>query len=298
VFNVLMVAFALTVAVLAQSPELRAPVSVTLTSRRPNTDAFAPKVVARVVEVLKREGLADVRDDARTVKELKAAGFSDPRSCNGGQTCSARLAVLISPRAVLVGVDVGKVGKSLAIHLEAFAADLTEPIAVADITARDDKWADQSLADITTFVRQVKERLVVAPAKVAVKPPPPPPPEDKARTDSPRKTELEPRADTRRTDVTDTADPTSSKVPAIVVASAAGVAAVAAIVSAGLAASDRSTWDRNVTMQPDGTLGSSTLTQGEVNALASGMNTKASVALGSGLAAVALGGVATWLFLK
>jgi hypothetical protein len=73
---------------------------------------------------------------------------------------------------------------------------------------------------------------------------------------------------------------------------------VAAIVSAGLAASDRSTWDRNVTMQPDGTLGSSTLTQGEVNALASGMNTKASVALGSGLAAVALGGVATWLFLK
>jgi hypothetical protein len=51
-------------------------------------------------------------------------------------------------------------------------------------------------------------------------------------------------------------------------------------------------------MQPDGSLGSTTLTQPEVNALANGLNTKASVALGSGLAAAALGGVATWLFLK
>jgi hypothetical protein len=87
-------------------------------------------------------------------------------------------------------------------------------------------------------------------------------------------------------------------VPAIVVASGAGVAAIVAGVFAGLAASDRATWDRNVTAQPDGSLGTTTLTQAEVNSLAAGMNTKASVALGSGLAAVALGGVATWLFVK
>ncbi|MDX2011338.1 MAG: hypothetical protein SFW67_14150 [Myxococcaceae bacterium] len=294
-----MFALALTAALLSQTPELRGPVSVTLTSRRPNTDSFAPKVAARVVEVLKREGLADVRDDARSVKELKAAGFSDPRSCNGGQSCSAKLAILIGPRAVLVGVDVGKVGKSLAIHLEAFAADLADPIAVADLTAREDKWADQSLADITTFARQVKEKLAIAPAKVAVtSPPPPPPPVDKRGSDAPTRSTLEPSTSTNRTDLTSSTEAAPSKVPAIVVASGAGVAAIVAGVFTGLAASDRATWDRNVTMQPDGSLGSTTLTQAEVTALGNGLNTKASVALGSGLTALALGGLATWLFLK
>lgn len=286
---------------LSQAAETRAPVGVVLTSRRPNTDAFAPKVATRVVEILKREGVADVRDDARSTKDLKAAGFSDPRSCNGGQTCSAKLAVLLGARAVIVAVDIGKVGKSLAIHLEAFAADLPEPLAVTDITAREDKWADQSLADITTFVRQVKEKLTMQ-AKVAVTPPPPPPPDVKKpepkNTDTPVATKLEPKQKDDRTDLVDTAEPTSSKVPAIAVASAAGAAAITAGIFAGLAAGDRATWDKNVTMQPDGTLGSSTLTQAQVQQLSGSMNTKATVALGAGIGAVVLGGVATWLFVK
>ena len=281
---------------LAQAPETRAPVGVVLTSRRPNTDAFAPKIAAKVVELLKREGVADVRDDARATKDLKSAGFSDPRSCNGGQTCSARLAVLLGPKAVLVAVDVGKVGKSLAIHLEAFAADLTESVAVADISAREDKWADQSLADITTFVRQIKDKLPL-PVKVAVTPTPPPPDVKKATPDAPVKTTLEPTQKDTRSDLTETAQ-APSKVPAIVVASGAGVAAIAAGVFGALAATDRATWDKNVTMQPDGSLGSSTLTQEQVKQLGSGMNTKATVALTSGIVAVALGGVATWLFVK
>lgn len=295
-----MLAIALTSMLLSQAAETRAPVGVVLTSRRPNTDAFASKVATRVVEILKREGVADVRDDARSTKELKAAGFSDPKSCNGGQTCSAKLAVLLGARAVIVAVDIGKVGKSLAIHLEAFAADLPEAIAVADITAREDKWADQSLADITTFVRQVKEKLTIQ-AKVAVTPPPPPPPDVKktdTKTDTPVATKLEPKQKDDRTDLVDTAEPSSSKVPAIAVASAAGAAAITAGIFAGLAASDRSTWDKNVTMQPDGTFGSSTLTQAQVQQLGSSMNTKATVALGAGIGAVVLGGVATWLFVK
>lgn len=275
---------------------MRAPVGVVLTSRRPNTDAFAPKIAVKVVEVLRREGVTDVRDDAKVTKELKAAGFSDPRSCNGGQTCSARLAVLLGPRAVLVAVDIGKVGKSLAIHLEAFAADQPDPLAVADLSAREDKWADQSLADITTFVRQLKEKLPL-PVKVATTPPPPPPPDVKKTPDAPVKTKLEPSPKESRADLTDTAQ-APSKVPAIVVASGAGVAAIAAGVFGGLAASDRATWDKNVTMQPDGSLGSSTLTQEQVKQLGGSMNTKATVALTSGIVAVALGGVATWLFVK
>jgi hypothetical protein len=284
----------------AQAGDVRGPVGVVMTSRRPNSDAFAPKVATRVVEVLKREGVADVRDDARTTKELKAAGFSDPRSCNGGQTCSARLAVLLGAKAVVVAVDVAKVGKSLSIHLEAFAADAPDALAVADVTAREDKWADQSLADITTFARQLREKLKVE-GKVAVTPPPPPPPpEDKPKpppTDKPVATKLEPKPSDERTDVTDTAQP-PSKAPAIAVASLAGAAAITAGVFAALAASDRSTWDKNVTMQPDGTFSSSTLTQPQVQQLATSMNTKATVAVGSGAGALVLGGLAVFLLVK
>lgn len=293
-----MFALALSTLLLSQAPETRAPVGVALTSRRPNADAFAPKVATRVVEILKREGVSDVRDDARTTKELKAAGFSDPRTCNGGQTCSARLAVLLGPKAVLVGVDVARVGKSLAIHLEAFAADLPDPLAAIDVTAREDKWADQSLADITRFARQVKEKLAIEKATVAVAPPPPPPVEKKPG-DAPVEPKLEPKpGGGERPDVTATTEPAPSKVPAIVVASAAGAAAITAGIFAGLAASDRATWDKNVTMQPDGSLGSSTLTEAQVAQLAQGMNTKATVALGSGIGAAVLAGVATWLFVK
>lgn len=293
-----MFALVLTTALLSQASETRAPVGVVLTSRRPGTDALAPKIATRVVEILKREGIADVRDDARSTKELKAAGFSDPRTCNGGQTCSARLAVLLGAKAVLVAVDVGKVGKSLAIHLEAFAADQPEPLLAVDINAREDKWADQSLAEITKFARQVKERLTIE-VKVAVTPPPPPPPDPKKNPDAPVEPKLEPKPKPdERPDLTETVEPAPTKVPAIVVASAAGAAAIAAGIFGGLAAADRATWDKNVTMQPDGTLGSSTLTQAQVQQLGAGMNTKATVALGAGIGAVVLGGVATWLFVK
>lgn len=289
-------ALALTTVLLAQAGETRAPVGVVLTSSRPNADAFAPKIAAKVVEVLKREGVAEVRDEPRTTKDLKAAGFSDPRSCNGGQTCSAKLAVLLGARAVLIAVDVAKVGKTLAIHLEAFAADASEPLAVIDINAREDKWADQALAEITTFVRQVKAKLAV-PAKVAVTPPPPPP-VDKP-SDVPVKPKLEPKpTPPERADLTEPGDAAPSKVPAIAVASGAGAAAVVAIIFAGLAASDRATWDMNVTMQPDGSLGSTTLTRQEVQALGTAINTRATVAVTSGVVALGLGGLATYLFLK
>lgn len=289
-----MLALALTV-LLAQ-PDTRSPVGVVLTSRRANTDTFAPKIAAKVVEVLKREGIAEVLDDARTAKDLKAAGFSDPRTCNGGATCSARLAVLLGPRAILVGVDIGKVGKSLAIHLEAFAGDLAEPIAVADISAREDKWQDQSLADVTAFARQVKERLPIT--RVASRPverPPEPKPEPRP-ADAPRERPLEPTpepGDEQRLDEV----ATPSKVPAIAVASAAGAAAVVTVVFGILTAIDRGTWDRNV-MMTDAGLSAPGLLGAEVTSLGQSINTRATITLVGALVTAGLGGLATWLFLK
>lgn len=291
-----MLALALTL-LLAQ-PDTRSPVGVVLTSRRANTDAFAPKIAAKVGEVLKREGVAEVLDDTRTSKELKAAGFSDPRTCNGGATCSARLAVLLGPRAILVGVDIGKVGKSLAIHLEAFAGDLAEPIAVADISAREDKWQDQSLADVTAFARQVKERLPIT--KVAARPverPAEPKPRVEPKpVDAPRERPLEPSpepSDEQRLDEV----ATPSKVPAIAVASAAGATAVVTVVFGILTAIDRGTWDRNVMMTDTG-LSAPGLLGSEVNSLGQSINTRATITLVGALVTAGLGGLATWLFLK
>lgn len=275
--------------------EPRGPVGVVLTSRRPNTETFSPKIAARVVEVLKREGVDRVADDAKTSKDLKAAGFSDPRTCNGGQSCTARLAVLLGAHAVVVGIDVGKVGKSLAIHLEAFAADASEPLAVVDVSAREDKWADQTLGDFTAFARDVKNKLVTASPRVATAPDDGnKEPTTKRQPDAPVAKRIEPVDDLR-----DTPTPTSpSRVPAIVVASAAGGTAVVAGIFSVLALISRGEWGQNVTTLPDGTLGTTTLTQAQVTMLSQSVNTRATVALTTGLVALALGGVATWLFLK
>lgn len=290
-----MIVLAFTALVLAQPAEVRAPVGVVLTSRRPNTDSLAPKIAARVYEVAKREGIAELRDDAKAVKELKAAGFSDPRTCNGGQACSAKLAVLLGAKAVVIAVDVGKVGSSLAIHLEAFASDLPDALASTDISAREDKWGDQSLADITTFVRKVKEKLPVA--KVVVTPPPPPPVEkkDEPKPDAPVSTSLTPTDSTQRTDVTTQAEPARSNVAGIAMVTSAGVLGAAAAVFGVLAALDRAKYDQEVKMDDMGNLVSA-LTQDQLRGLSQGMTFKFWTAIGC-LAGAAVLGVVGGVFL-
>lgn len=242
-----------------------------------------------MVEVLKREGIAGLLDDARVVKELKGAGFSDPRSCNGGQACSAKLAVLLGPKAVLVAVDVAKLGSSVAIHLEGFASDLPEALAVADITAKEDKWGDQSLADITSFARRLKEKLPIA-VKVAVTPPPPPP-LDKP-TDRPKDTKLTTTPTTERTDLKAPAEPApTSKVPAIALVSVAGAAAIAAAVLGVSAGVDRLRYDRSL-VEP----GITVLPEAEFRALGNGINLKFWAAIGSAAGAAVLGVIGALLF--
>ncbi len=165
----------LLLAVLAQAPApQRGPVAPVVVSKRPGADAFATKIAARVHEVLKREGVAPLLEPAAAAKELKAGGFSDPRNCQGGQTCVTKLAVVLGARAVVVGVDVGKIARQLAIHLEAVAADKAQPLASVDISVPADNWSDKSIADITQFVRAMKGKLAAEapPPPVATAPPP------------------------------------------------------------------------------------------------------------------------------
>src|SRR3990167_1722689 len=141
---------------LGQSADVRAPVAVVMTSKRPGAETVAPKIAQRVFDSFKREGVGGLLDDAATAKELRAAGFSDPKSCQGTRACLSKLAILIGPRAVVVGIDVGKVGKTLAIHLEAVSADKETSLATLDVSSSLSGWSDAMSAPIVVFVRDVK----------------------------------------------------------------------------------------------------------------------------------------------
>ena len=276
--------------VLAQAPELRTPVAVVITSKRPGAEAVSPKIAQRVFDSFKREGVTGLLDDAASAKELKAAGFSDPKSCQGGKDCLSKLAVLLGPRAVVVGVDVGKVGKSLAIHLEAVAADQEGSVATLDVASAVNGWSDAMSAPIVTFVRDVKAGLEVK--KKLIEPPPPPPVAD----DAPKKNDLTPRA---KDDVPAVvaAQQKGPKVGAIVVTASAVAAAGAAVAFAVVSSSAKTQFDASLVDLGNGQMGSR-LPEAQARELASTANTGAGVAIGAGVVAAGLAVVSTILFLK
>jgi hypothetical protein len=277
---------------LTQAPAApsRAPVAVVQTSKRPGAEALSPKVARLVVDALTREGVANVLDEATATRKLREAGFSDPKSCQGARACLARLAVLLSAHAVVVGVDVGKVGKTLAIHVEAVAADRDTSLAVLDVSAPVGTWSDAMGAPIVGFVRQVQAEL-----------PLPPPPATAAQTsDAPGRTNLEPPpVVAAEPSVTATTRPPALKsrvAPWVMVGGA--VATAGGAVALGLVSSKaRTTWSNALVTLPDGSQGTR-LPEAQARGLASDANTTFALALTSGVVSAALAAGATWLFTR
>lgn len=276
--------------------DVRSPVGVVMTSKRPGAEAVAPKIAQRVFDSFKREGVNSLLDDAGTSKDLKDAGFSDPKSCQGTKACLGKLAILLGPRAVVVGVDVGKVGKTLAIHLEAVSADKEESLGTLDVSSSLNGWSDAMSAPIVVFVRDVKAALELK--KKAVEPPPPTPPLEVANTDVPKKTELTPTP--KEEPVGGLVEQAPGKPPRV----AAWVFAGSAVATAGVAVafgvmsgSAKSQYDASIVDLGDGTRGSS-LPEDQARALANTANTDATVALTSALVSAGLTAAATFFFLK
>ena len=121
----------LVLVVLSQAPT-HAPIGVVVTSKRPGSDAAAQKVAARMLEALAGAKLSSVVDDAGAVKLLKKAKLN-PRECQGASPCLIKLANALGPTAIVIGVDVGKIGDSLAIHIEAVGVEAS--IAALDVPA-------------------------------------------------------------------------------------------------------------------------------------------------------------------
>lgn len=279
---------------LAQASDVRTPVGVVLTSKRPGAEAASVKIATRVYDVLKKEGVGGLLNNAQSTKELKANGFSDPRTCQGTRTCLTKLAILLGAKAVVIGVDVGKVGKTLAIHLDAIAADQEKPLASLDVSSSFDGWSDAMSAPIVVFVRDVKAGLEI---QREAPPPPPPPPVVAKVDDAPKKTDLTPAPKDEPVVIS---KPASSGVPRAVPWALAGGAVAAAggsVVLGLLGAGDKAKFNDSLVTLPDGTQGS-TLPENDAKALASSANTKIGLAIGTAVLSAALGGAAAYFFVQ
>ncbi|MEW5741255.1 MAG: hypothetical protein AB1938_20200 [Myxococcota bacterium] len=299
-----MLSLAVALALAQSGGDVRAPVAVVLTSKRPGAEAVSQKIAGRVFDVLKKEQVGGLMNSAQSAKELKAAGYSDPRTCQGTRSCLTKLAILLGAHAVVIGVDVGKVGKTLAIHLEAIAADQEQPLASLDVSSSLDGWSDAMSAPIVVFVRDVKSGLVLKRETPPVPPPPPPPvvlkkpvEDSKPPSDAPKKAELTPAPKEEPLEVRAVAPTAKSHTAAWVLAGSSAAAAGGAVVLGVLGGSDKAKYQASLVTLPDGSMGSM-LPENEAKALAASANTKIGLAIGSAVLSAALGGTATWLFLK
>jgi hypothetical protein len=231
------------------------------------------------------------------MKELRSAGFSDPKSCQGARACVSKLAILIGPHAVVVGVDVGKIGKTLAIHLEAVAADSEESLGTLDVSSSLNGWSDAMSAPIVVFVRDVKAALELK--KKVVEPPPPPPPLTTAQTDAPKKNELTPRPkEGPGTDLIEQPEPGKPpRVAAWVFAGGAAAAAGTAIAFGVMSGNAKAQFDASLVDIGGGMQGSQ-LPEAQARALADQANTNAAVAVSAGVLSAGLTALATIFFLK
>ena len=178
---------------LAQAPS---PIAVMVSSKRSGADAIATSAATRVHTALLREGApaAGLLDDAAAVKKVRVA---DARKCQGGTSCLSKIAVLLGLNAVVIGVDVGKIGTQLALRLEAVSARTGQSLLLTEVTAPVEGWGDKLAVPIALFARQLMEKLATlarepepvalptpitrpaptdAPVLVALTPPAPPPP--------------------------------------------------------------------------------------------------------------------------
>jgi hypothetical protein len=272
----------------APSSEL-GPVVVVVTSMRPGSDALRARVAERVLETCRREGL---------VIPFELGAVAAPRSCNGTRACVSRLAVVVGPRAVVVGVDVAEVAGQLSISLQAIAADAATPLASVDLLAPVASWEDGTVEGMTRFARKVREGL--APAQRSAAPPIAAAPRALPGLDAPVLATAKPS-------LTPALSPTASAAftaPRPRARTAATITAVGGVAAIGLAVgllvsglADKSTYEAALFTTPDGATATH-LPEAQARTLASSANGKlAGAAVATGVGA-ALGVVSAYLFTR
>ncbi len=254
-----------------QAPSPRGPVAVVISSKRPGADAYAAKVASRVHAALENQGVDSPLDNDAAVKKLKGLGYSDPRNCSAAVPCLARLAKLLGPRSIVVGVDVAKVAKTLALHLEAVGPG-GESLASADVNGSADGWLTEMGSAIDGFAKQVADKVVPAAAQT----PELKPVAKEQPTDKPVATNLEPPIPPPPPPPVAPEPEKKSRVLPFTLGGAAIVSLAVSGVFLGLGMSSKSSLDGS---KVPGLPSTSSLTRQQVNDLASEGNTRFTVSL-------------------
>lgn len=272
--------FPLILVLLSQAPA-RTPVGVVISSKRPGSDAAAQKVAARMVEAVASAQFTSVLDDVATAKLLKKSKLI-ARDCQGAGPCLIKLASALGPKAIVFGVDVGKIGDSLAIHIEAVGPDAS--IGSVDVPADADIKPGQ-LGPLDGFARSIAEKLAPTPAVAQTQPAP--------AADAPKPVVLEPTPPPTPPPAVVAAREGPSTVrkalPWIVGGGAVASLAVSGVFF-GLGASDKSAFDASVSG------GVSRLPGSELQAISSRGNSRFTIGLSTAVVGVALAACSAVLF--
>jgi hypothetical protein len=256
------------------------PIAVVISSKRPGSDTAAQKVATRMTTALASAGFKAPLDDAATVKLLKKQKLN-PRDCQGANPCVLKLASALGPTAVLVAVDVGRIGDSLAIHVEAATGDGVAR-GVLDVPS-DVELKSGQINAFDDFARSLAEKLAPTPAiPVAVLP-----------ADAPKSSTLTPPpSDTPRVVVARSSGPSTFRraLPWVAGAGAVGALAVSGTFLA-LGSQDKSAYENS--LSPNRV---SRLTGSELQAISSQGNTRFTVAMTTAIVGVALAATAGLLF--
>lgn len=264
--------------VLSQAPA-HTPVGVVVSSKRPGSDAAAQKVATRMVEALGGAKFTGVLDDAATGKLLKRAKLN-ARDCQGAGPCLIKLAKALGPTAIVIGVDVGKIGDSLAIHVEAVGVEAS--VLAVDVPADADLKPGQ-LDALDGFAKSVAEKLTPTPAADQAPPP----------SDAPKAAVLEPTPPPTPPPAVTAARAGPSTMRKVVPWIVGGGAVASLAVSGaffGLGAQDKSKFDASVSG------GVSRLPGSELQRISSSGNMNFTIGLSTAVVGVALAACSAVLF--
>ena len=276
--------FPLILVVLAQV-STNDPVAVVVASRRPGSDAAAQKVAARMTAALTAAGFKAPIDDAATMKLLKKQKLN-ARDCQGASPCVLKLATALGSAALIVAVDVGRIGDSLAIHVEAATGDGVSR-AILDVPSDVDLKSGQIDA-FDGFAKTLAENLAPTPTiPVAALP------ADALPADAPKSTTLAPSVtEPPRVFVARSTGPSTIRkaFPWVAGAGAVGALAVSGTFFA-LGSQDKRTYDNSV-----GESRVSRLTHSELEAISAQGNARFSIGVTTAVVGLALAATSALLF--
>jgi hypothetical protein len=240
-------------------------VAVVASSNRPGAEAYSARALKMVEQaLLAREGISLV-------------SLTGGQSCEGRAPCLGQLARSQASDTVVVGVDVTKIQKSLAIHADAVNAS-GDVLATLDLALPIDGWLRGLAGPLETFTDVLAKQLM--PARMSE-------PEAHAPPESPLSEPAPPAAAPGRMPV---AVPVGATVGGLALL---GTSIAFALSSQSLVAR----YNAALETSSDGAHGTS-LSLLDVQKLQAGANTRATVALALGVAAGALVLAAVLLFLQ